>query len=39
VAWYTVNKTGKKFQSPSLQDLIESGEEGMDPIISLLKVE
>jgi recombination protein RecA len=38
-AWYTVNKTGKKFQSPSLQDLIESGDEGMLPIIDLLKDE
>ena len=35
-AWYTVKETGKKFQSPSLQTLIESGDEGMLPIINLL---
>lgn len=38
-AWYTVKETGKKFQSPSLQDLIESNDEGMLPIIKLLKGE
>jgi len=38
-AWYTVKETGKKFQSPSLKDLIESNDEGMLPIISLLKEE
>jgi recombination protein RecA len=38
-AWYTVKETGKKFQSPSLQDLIESNDEGMLPIIKLLKEE
>ena len=38
-SWYTVKETGKKFQSPSLQDLIESNDEGMLPIIKLLKEE
>jgi len=38
-SWYTVKATGKKFQSPSLKDLIEANEDGMDPIISLLKAE
>tara|TARA_R100000234_G_C4969155_1_gene165349 strand:- start:64 stop:1035 length:972 start_codon:yes stop_codon:yes gene_type:complete len=36
-AWYTVKSTGKKFQSPSLKTLIEQGDEGVDPIIKLLK--
>ena len=38
-AWYTVKGTGKKFQSPSLRGLIESNDEGMLPIINLLKEE
>jgi len=36
-SWYTVKATGKKFQSAHLQDLIESGEEGIKPITDLLK--
>jgi recombination protein RecA len=36
-AWYTVKATGKKFQSAHLKDLIESNDEGVAPIISLLK--
>ena len=38
-AWYTVKSTGKKFQSPSLKTLIEQGDEGVSPIINLLKGE
>ena len=38
-SWYTVKATGKKFQSAHLQDLIESGEEGIKPIVDLLKAE
>ena len=38
-AWYTVKATGKKFQSPSLKTLIEQGDEGVIPIINLLKGE
>ena len=36
-AWYTVKSTGKKFQSAHLKDLIESEDEGVKPIIDLLK--
>tara|TARA_B100000900_G_scaffold322057_1_gene281376 strand:+ start:127 stop:1104 length:978 start_codon:yes stop_codon:yes gene_type:complete len=38
-AWYTVKSTGKKFQSPSLKTLIEQGDEGVAPIINLIKGE
>lgn len=36
-SWYTVKSTGKKFQSAHLQNLIESGDEGVAPIVELLK--
>jgi len=36
-SWYTVKATGKKFQSAHLQDLIESGDEGVVPIVQVLK--
>jgi len=36
-SWYTVKSTGKKFQSAHLQDLIESGDEGVAPIVELLR--
>ena len=36
-SWYTVKKTGKKFQSAHLKDLIESGDEGVKPITDLLE--
>ena len=36
-SWYTVEATGKKFQSAHLRDLIESGDEGVEPITILLK--
>ena len=38
-SWYTVKSTGKKFQSAHLKDLIESEDEGVKPIIDLLKEE
>jgi recombination protein RecA len=38
-SWYTVKSTGKKFQSAHLKDLIESGDEGVKPIIDLLNEE
>src|SRR5210317_1115726 len=36
-SWYTVKATGKKFQSAHLQDLIENGEEGIAPIMEVLR--
>jgi recombination protein RecA len=36
-SWYTVKATGKKFQSAHLQDLIENGEEGIAPIMQVLR--
>tara|TARA_S200002703_G_scaffold136073_1_gene125252 strand:- start:95 stop:1066 length:972 start_codon:yes stop_codon:yes gene_type:complete len=36
-SWYTVRATGKKFQSAHLQDLIENGEEGIAPIMEVLR--
>ena len=36
-SWYTVKSTGKKFQSAHLQDLIENGEEGIAPIMQVLR--
>jgi recombination protein RecA len=36
-SWYTVKATGKKFQSAHLQDLIENGEEGIAPIVEVLR--
>jgi recombination protein RecA len=36
-SWYTVKSTGKKFQSAHLKDLVESEDEGVKPIIDLLK--
>ena len=36
-SWYTVKATGKKFQSAHLESLIENGEEGIAPIMQVLR--